>query len=145
MSTSIHAALVLAMVACAESSAAPSPPVVSLSAALEPLGNGVSQHVFRARNESPDVLTLIGCPRAPAHYLEGKVVDGDRWFEVASFGVVCQAEQVAEQARLGAGQQLVVRSSGLVAQRITHRFRMLVDDPRGGPPLTFTSNSVLVR
>lgn len=106
----------------------------------------MSQLIFTALNESPDVLTLTGCSRAPAYYLEGRVVDGDRWFEVSSVGVICQAAQVAEQARLAAGQTLVVRyPSGLVAQQITHRIRLLVDDPRGGAPLTFTSNSVLVR
>jgi len=91
----------------------------------------------------PTFIMLTGCPRAPAYFLEGNLV-GD-WFQVASVGVICQANLVPETIRLTAGQEIVVPSLGVATTPTTYRIRLQIDDPRGGAPLTVTSNSLLVR
>jgi hypothetical protein len=132
--------LVLAIAsACAEPSAV-AVPALTVSATFEVGADGLYHLRFSGRNDGREVVQLSGCPSAPAFHLDSYNV---KWFEVLSSGVVCPANLVAERRELGPG--MAVQGGWTVATPGTYRFRVLVDDPRGGDPRVLTSNPVEVR
>lgn len=116
---------------------------VSMSATLETdpfAGSGLARLTFVARNDGATVVHLSGCPNAPAYYLDAQLAS---WYEVASVGVVCPANQVTQRIALAPREQ--VSRSFTVATPGTYRFRLLVDDPNGGSPRVLTSNALAFR
>lgn len=130
------------LAACAEPNGVAAPPlVVTATADRETMAaRGLTVLELSARNDGTRAVTLSGCPAAPAYYLDEEL---GAWFEVASVGVVCPANQVIVRVTVAPGA--AVRRSFTVAKPGRYRFRLLVDAPDDGATLTLTSNAVDVR